>query len=1072
MAELKSIPWQAQVGPQLDAIRKHWIPELFFGGAVGGGKSDFLLGDFGQDVPRYGPAWRGIVFRKSYPQLEELILRAQELFPPWFCLKWKEQWMVGDKTLRWPNGSSLKFRHLENDDAWTEYQGHQYCVAEGTPILRPDGTYTPIEQIKIGDLVQTLEGPKAVTATMPRRWSECVRAESTRGTQVHPTDHPVMLSLSEWGSYASLTGGRTCNAEFRGSRPEIPRPLSWSGRAVLYAPGLQSDGSCLATPTEHRASCKFEVPSSATLTDPQESSSNRAQPQAPGPQSQDCIASLSDAAAQMRACSDEQSETSTRDSLLDCRDDLHFCDAPVRYASVAGQVSAPSPNDAGRPGPSSSHSDDTGCTRDGTIPFSDTSLTYSHPYTKELRPLRARLESGLVSMASYGYAWVRDLSVADANHYITKAGFVNKNTWIGFDELPQWATPKAYMELKTRLRSAHAIPNKRIRSTGNPGGVGHGWIKKHFGIDRYPLGSKIIEPDTIGGTRRIFIRSRVQDNKILLANDPSYIARLQDLGSEVLVRQYLEGDWAVVAGAFFPEFNVNRHVVHPFAIPKDWTRFRSFDWGAASPFSVGWYAVSDGSLKGIPRGALVKYREWYGAKEVNKMMVGLKMPMEEIASGILEREDEDETMAMSVADPKIFAEEGGPSLGERSSKVFRERADGTKVFCTFQRADNERKNGADMVRMRFKGEVDEEEPMIFFFTTCTDTIRTIPGLQHDKNKPEDVDTKGEDHCFAAGTLVSTPGGDVPIEQMPPEGTVDTRHGVEHYRSARQTGFKETVLLTFSDGSTVRCTPDHRFVTEGGWTEAKDLKGCLLPQYRCRSTAKNSWECATTDVVPTFSAKEFDSTGKFGSTTLAPFLMDGTFITPTIGVTTIIQRICDWWRARSISRTMRSSTPTNTNASSRPLELLPRLLGTRALKGESGTSNIAALTTLEASASFSSVPSVKRSSKDGRSIDDPSSADRIASSVRCVGVEPMPSAPVYCITVPTTAEFLLSNGLAVSNCYDELRYACMARPWIRKAGTRSKPRFANEMKTEGPKVICTTTFNDLVKQSRARRKARE
>ena len=77
MADKKvSDPWRAQVGPQLEAIRKHWVPELFFGGAVGGGKSDFMLGDFGQDVPRYGAAWKGIIFRKSYPQLEELVQRA------------------------------------------------------------------------------------------------------------------------------------------------------------------------------------------------------------------------------------------------------------------------------------------------------------------------------------------------------------------------------------------------------------------------------------------------------------------------------------------------------------------------------------------------------------------------------------------------------------------------------------------------------------------------------------------------------------------------------------------------------------------------------------------------------------------------------------------------------------------------------------------------------------------------------------------------------------------------------------------------------------------------------------
>ncbi|MGL1701359.1 hypothetical protein ACSTHI_23485, partial [Vibrio parahaemolyticus] len=65
-------------------------------------------------------------------------------------------------------------------------------------------------------------------------------------------------------------------------------------------------------------------------------------------------------------------------------------------------------------------------------------------------------------------------------------------TWIGFDELPHRSSPYFYRQLKVRLRSAHEIPNKRIRATGNPGGAGHGWIKQYFGIDRYPLGGELL----------------------------------------------------------------------------------------------------------------------------------------------------------------------------------------------------------------------------------------------------------------------------------------------------------------------------------------------------------------------------------------------------------------------------------------------------------------------------------------------------------------------------------------------------------------------------------------------------
>lgn len=36
--------------------------------------------------------------------------------------------------------------------------------------------------------------------------------------------------------------------------------------------------------------------------------------------------------------------------------------------------------------------------------------------------------------------------------------------------------------------------------------------------------------------------------------------------------------------------------------------------------------------------------------------------------------------------------------------------------------------------------------MIYFFSTCQDSIRTLPALQHDDAKPEDVDTESEDHA--------------------------------------------------------------------------------------------------------------------------------------------------------------------------------------------------------------------------------------------------------------------------------------------------------------------------------------
>lgn len=320
------------------------------------------------------------------------------------------------------------------------------------------------------------------------------------------------------------------------------------------------------------------------------------------------------------------------------------------------------------------------------------------------------------------------------------------------EEVGTFPSPKPIMKLMATLRSGSGVPCRMI-ATGNPGGPGHQWVRARY-IDPAPAGWQVIkEPYTNPWSRkvvereRVYIPSKITDNRYI---SDDYVANLQMVGSQTLVRAWLEGDWSVIEGAFFTEFSVPKHVIRPFEIPAQWTRFRAMDWGSARPFSVGWYAISDGLLPGIPRGALIKYREWYGMKE-GQPNVGLKMTAEAVAQGI-KRLEGGETIAFtnSVIDPSAFQEDGGPSIAER---MWRH---GVK----FRRADNKRvgKVGAlggwDQLRARLIGEEGDlladgsivTRPMLYFFSTCIHTIRTLPALQHDEAKPEDVDTESEDHA--------------------------------------------------------------------------------------------------------------------------------------------------------------------------------------------------------------------------------------------------------------------------------------------------------------------------------------
>lgn len=333
-------------------------------------------------------------------------------------------------------------------------------------------------------------------------------------------------------------------------------------------------------------------------------------------------------------------------------------------------------------------------------------------------------------------------------------------TRVYIEEVTNFPSPTPINKLRATLRSASGVP-VGMRLTGNPGGPGHNWVKARY-IDPSPQGFKIIPESTtvvIDGIsrevtlERVFIPSKLTDNQLLLRNDPTYVLRLRQSGSDALVRAWLEGDWNIIDGAFFDEFDGARHVLASeweALIPPRALRFRAFDWGSAKPFSVGWYALSDGTW-GLPKEALFKYREWYGSSGPNK---GLKMTADMVAAGILERE-KGEHISFGIADPSIFIRDGGPSIAE------------TMIIkgCSWRRGDNRRQPGWETLRQRLVGL--NGQPMLYFNETCDDTLRTLPVLQHDEGNPEDLDTEGEDHAadetrYAVMSRPWQPAGRLPI----------------------------------------------------------------------------------------------------------------------------------------------------------------------------------------------------------------------------------------------------------------------------------------------------------------------
>lgn len=322
-------------------------------------------------------------------------------------------------------------------------------------------------------------------------------------------------------------------------------------------------------------------------------------------------------------------------------------------------------------------------------------------------------------------------------------------TRVYIEEATNFPTAAPINLLRGTLRSAAGVP-VGLRLTGNPGGPGHHWVKARY-ITPDPRGWKILEEvfEGIQGERlvvqRVFIPSKISDNALLYKNDPYYVARLKQAGSAALVKAWLEGNWDLVDGAFFDTWDEDKHVLREqdwvHRIPKYAMRFRAFDHGYAKPFSVGWYAVSDGTW-GLPDGALFKYREWYGSN--GKPNEGLRMTNDLIAQGVIAREIVNdpsrdvfnrEAISFGVGDPSIFIRNGGPSIAETH----------TANGLSWRPADNKRIPGWAEVRRRLNGVGGR--PLLYIASCCDDTIRTLPVAQVDPVDPEDLDTEGEDHAI-------------------------------------------------------------------------------------------------------------------------------------------------------------------------------------------------------------------------------------------------------------------------------------------------------------------------------------
>ncbi len=297
------------------------------------------------------------------------------------------------------------------------------------------------------------------------------------------------------------------------------------------------------------------------------------------------------------------------------------------------------------------------------------------------------------------------------------------------------------------VRGVNAFP-KRIYYTCNPGGASHGYFKRLFIDKKYEAGE---DPNDYA-----FIQALVTDNKALMASQPDYIKQLEALPPK-LREAWLYGRWDIFEGQFFEDFRMTpdpqkcleagitpeqalqqrrwTHVIEPFDLNvgacRGWNIMRSYDFGYNKPFSLGYWAVDyDGTLYRI--------MEMYGCTQTPDE--GVKWSPDEQFRRIRELEKEHpwlkgRKIVDSVADPAIWDCSRGESIAETAARYG----------IYFTPGDNQRIPGWMQVHYRLQFDENGYARM-YVFNNCKAFIRTMPLMMYSETKPEDLDTKLEDHC--------------------------------------------------------------------------------------------------------------------------------------------------------------------------------------------------------------------------------------------------------------------------------------------------------------------------------------
>ena len=328
-----------------------------------------------------------------------------------------------------------------------------------------------------------------------------------------------------------------------------------------------------------------------------------------------------------------------------------------------------------------------------------------------------------------------------ANGSLTDFGFCDNETdvhkymsteydVIRFDEATHF-TEYMYLYLKSRVRGANRFP-KQIKSSSNPGNVGHQFFKSRF-IDIAPPQSIYrTPPNRLGKSEtRLFIPSKVTDNTFLMDSDPDYLMRLESLPEEER-KALLDGSWDLYEGQFFPEFSRSVHVID--TLPRrtpDWRIYFTMDYGLDC--FAGYFIAVDNHEYAYVFGELYKPNVIISdaARMIKAKQKELGIDKVDMYLGPSDMWNRRQETGLSVAD--IFVQNG-----IRLYKTSRDRIDGWAATKEWMRPFLD-EQGIKVAKLRIH-------------SSCVNLIRTLPALQYDPNRPNDAAVTPHDVTHAPDAL--------------------------------------------------------------------------------------------------------------------------------------------------------------------------------------------------------------------------------------------------------------------------------------------------------------------------------